>query len=365
MKVNVSKEINYILEAYMFLFYYSMDKEYKQDFKYNASRKFNVPDIEIDNIIEKEEELFDIVSNNLELDDKAVAWYFQKGEERNASLAEVLLSYMIYDDANLQEFMELDDSDKFYHYLKIILSINGIDLQVEGNMSQNDYISLIDSLEIPVDFKYKYILMYQNHQRYFQEVLDMIELVAEQLKKEEHNFHEIIEEYETIVNSKIEKADGNFFDFMDVQFQYDGDILLRPAIMANNVVLISSFMRIHNAYPKKKFEQAIVYFGVNVIAFSKLFKKHELNEDKLTSILKILGDKSKYDILMSLKGKQMYAAEIAKMMNVTNATVSHHMRNLFQLALVRMITDNNRVYYTLNENTIKKVVDLLDKKFLQ
>ena len=95
--------------------------------------------------------------------------------------------YMIYDDANLQEFMELDDSDKFYHYLKIILSINGIDLQVEGNMSQNDYISLIDSLEIPVDFKYKYILMYQNHQRYFQEVLDMIELVAEQLKKEVSN----------------------------------------------------------------------------------------------------------------------------------------------------------------------------------
>lgn len=364
MKVNVSKKINYILESYMFLFYRSMDKEYKYEFKYNASRKFNVPDIEIYNIIAKEEKLYNIVNKKIKLNDEAVSWYFQRGEERNSSLAEILLSYMIYDDKNLNEFIELDDNEKFAHYLKIILSINSIDIAVKKDMKQSEYINLIDTLDIPVEFKYKYVLLYQNHKRYFEEVIDMINLVSAELKKEEHKFHDIIDEYERIVNDKIEKADGNFFDFMDVQFQYDGDILLRPAIMANNVVLISSFMRIHNAYPDKKFDQAIVYFGVNVIAFSKLFKKHELNEDKLTSILKILGDRSKYDILMSLKGKQMYAAEIAKMMNVTNATVSHHMRNLFQLALVRMITDNNRVYYTLNENTIKKVVDLLGKKFL-
>ena len=61
----------------------------------------------------------------------------------------------------------------------------------------------------------------------------------------------------------------------------------------------------------------------------------------------------------------MYGAEIAKMLNITTATVSHHMSNLYNLSLVNVITNNNRINYTLNKESIRELVVILERIFLQ
>lgn len=370
MKIKVSKELNYNLEAYIFLLYQSTDKPYKQDFKNRILKTEKATKLEFENIIKDESKIYYEMEKNIHLtkeNKKRLKFYFDKGKENNSSLAMILLSYVIYDDVEAEKFSLLSSEKKLNHYMRVVFSDNGLNKNAyEDGMSQDDYENLVDELDISLDFKYKYLLLYRNHEKYFNELMNFMEIVKGEILKHTDSIDKKLDCYEQLVMKRLkeEKAD-NFFGFMDFQIEHNGDIVLRPSFLASGTVVITSFMKIHNAYPEVKFKEAIIYFGVNVLAFSTISKKHDIDNKKLLSIFKTLGDNSKYEILTSLKGERMYAAEIAKKLNVTNATVSYHMRNLFQLALVKMVTDNNRVYYTLNEETIRKVVALLKENFYE
>jgi DNA-binding transcriptional ArsR family regulator len=79
---------------------------------------------------------------------------------------------------------------------------------------------------------------------------------------------------------------------------------------------------------------------------------------------KVLGDTSKFEILRFLKVAPNNNAEIAKHMGLTPATVSHHMNVLFALSLVKIDSNNKKVYYSVNEEQIKKLINDLEIAFL-
>lgn len=85
--------------------------------------------------------------------------------------------------------------------------------------------------------------------------------------------------------------------------------------------------------------------------------KREFSRIMISQTLKILSDNSKFDILLYLKDKQAYGAEIAKEMNLTTATISHHMNNMVGQGLVKMDKEESRVYYSMNRENIADILD--------
>lgn len=75
------------------------------------------------------------------------------------------------------------------------------------------------------------------------------------------------------------------------------------------------------------------------------------------SLLKLLADKSKFQILSYVHEKTAYGSELAKHLNLTTATVSHHMNALLLAGLVEVSHVDNRVYYTANKEALAKVLD--------
>lgn len=55
--------------------------------------------------------------------------------------------------------------------------------------------------------------------------------------------------------------------------------------------------------------------------------------------------------------KQAYGAEIAKEMNLTTGTTSHHMNNMVGQGLVKMDKEESRVYYSMNRENIADILD--------
>lgn len=86
--------------------------------------------------------------------------------------------------------------------------------------------------------------------------------------------------------------------------------------------------------------------------------------EKMVPVLKVLGDNSKFEILRFLRQAPNYNVEIAKHLGLTPATVSHHMNALFAMSLVTMKQGNKKVYYSINEEQIKKIISNLEIAFL-
>lgn len=81
------------------------------------------------------------------------------------------------------------------------------------------------------------------------------------------------------------------------------------------------------------------------------------NRKRLVGLLKVLADESKLEILALLKERRRYGGELAKELKLTTATISHHMGILVGYGLVILKKEANRVYYEIDENAIRKILE--------
>lgn len=77
----------------------------------------------------------------------------------------------------------------------------------------------------------------------------------------------------------------------------------------------------------------------------------------LAAIYRVLGDPSRLKILMALRRDEMCVCDLAALTGVSESAVSHQLRRLKDLSLVRSRREGQVVYYALDD---KHVVLLLD-----
>lgn len=87
-------------------------------------------------------------------------------------------------------------------------------------------------------------------------------------------------------------------------------------------------------------------------------------KEKLPQLLKLLGDKSKFEILCLLKSHGKYNLEIAEELRLTPATASHHMSMLLSNQMVTVEKKDGKVYYQLNQDTLKEIMKCFEEIFL-
>lgn len=71
---------------------------------------------------------------------------------------------------------------------------------------------------------------------------------------------------------------------------------------------------------------------------------------------KALSDPARRDILEMLKNKPLSAGEIAKQFDMTQATVSYHLKVLKKADLIRENRKNNFIYYELNLTVLEELM---------
>ena len=71
---------------------------------------------------------------------------------------------------------------------------------------------------------------------------------------------------------------------------------------------------------------------------------------------KALSDPARRDILEMLKNKPLSAGEIAKQFEMTQATVSYHLKVLKKADLIRENRKKNFIYYDLNTSVVEELL---------
>jgi DNA-binding transcriptional ArsR family regulator len=82
---------------------------------------------------------------------------------------------------------------------------------------------------------------------------------------------------------------------------------------------------------------------------------------ELSNILRIMGNKSRLEIMKLLSDKPYSGKEIASIMGVTAPTISHHLELLKSVLLVHEERDKNTKYFSLNKAVYKELLNSLGK----
>lgn len=83
------------------------------------------------------------------------------------------------------------------------------------------------------------------------------------------------------------------------------------------------------------------------------------NNEKKIQIFKALSDNNRLKIIDMLSCDEMCACEILKKLNITQPTLSHHMKTLIDSNLVTARKEANWMYYKLNKNTIDELTSYI------
>ena len=77
----------------------------------------------------------------------------------------------------------------------------------------------------------------------------------------------------------------------------------------------------------------------------------------LGDFFKILGDTTRIKILSALYQSEMCVCDIAALLGMTQSAISHQLRVLKQGRLVKHRKDGKVVYYSLDDDHIKHIID--------
>ncbi|RCX16344.1 ArsR family transcriptional regulator [Anaerobacterium chartisolvens] len=77
----------------------------------------------------------------------------------------------------------------------------------------------------------------------------------------------------------------------------------------------------------------------------------------LAELFKAFGDTTRIKILYALFASEMCVCDIAVLLNMTQSAISHQLRVLKQARLVKFRKDGKVVYYSLDDEHVKRMFD--------
>lgn len=219
---------------------------------------------------------------------------------------------------------------------------------------------LIERCTLDSESKWWLTVISQNPKEYFSELIDIIidsiDVFKEAFKVMEKEVEKSIDELKALIEENpkfISDSTG-----MKIFDKWGNDIYIYLSIIRFNSV---SFVSTRN-YVFNNERREYMYFGWKFYELLCTSIGNDNEEKVLIDRLKCLSDKSKFNIIKMLKKKSMFGQEIAAALSLTTATVSYHMNALIVAKLVYMEKIDNKIFYSVDKDTMDEFLRTLNKE---
>ncbi|MCK4777314.1 MAG: helix-turn-helix transcriptional regulator [Actinomycetia bacterium] len=110
---------------------------------------------------------------------------------------------------------------------------------------------------------------------------------------------------------------------------------------------------------KEKDKDVCEEFIFNTKKVNSISKKidKEVYLTELSDVFKILGDKTRLKIIYALSCSELCVCDLTKILNISISAVSHQLRILRNLRLVKYRKQGRMVFYSLDDEHILKLFD--------
>lgn len=264
-----------------------------------------------------------------------------------------LISYLI---GYSTEYMNDDLIDKvtLEFVFDVLSDIFGTEdaenLKIEGI---SDLVNVLENNNINDDiFKMHLIRLYHARYKTIRDLWEMLNLCVPILKKH----YDMIEDHVQMALQALPSGEG-----LERILKVSAGLYIRSNLDCTLYPTIYFFNRIkYELNPISR--QA--YVGIYVLQLINLKEKNEYMEDELVKDLKALGDPTRFKIIRILLEREMYLKELAEEINLTSATVSHHIDILQKSNLISVTIgddDGRKVLFDVNREKLKSIGDSINR----
>lgn len=78
----------------------------------------------------------------------------------------------------------------------------------------------------------------------------------------------------------------------------------------------------------------------------------------LAELFKVFGDSTRIKILYALLETELCVYDIAKLLNMTQSSVSHQLRILKNSKLVKFRREGKSIFYSLDDEHVRKIINM-------
>ena len=181
------------------------------------------------------------------------------------------------------------------------------------------------------------------------------------------------DELESVINGFYDywgrmQGDRSFYQFVteDISFlsgmeEYKGGYMLVPSLH-----FAEFSMSIPADSDKRKAVLCISLMYGDTLSVNAMFgtTSPKLSTERAINALKLLSDKSRFEIMRYIHSHNAYGNEIAEHLGLTTATVSHHMSALLEANLISLEQKNGKIYYHINKDTLSQYINFYEEKLL-
>lgn len=358
------KEPNVIFECANLLFGYFGGDTCKE-LKSAIQKKFSI-DVEVlnscfDAIIEAEEY---ITSGTLEGEDEEKLEYLFS---RQNGMRECLATYILYDAfrekepdfaSSLLHVKELSKPIFFLNFSSMLIKEFAPPDFDADIVNYNDLLNFIENMDIPADEKWELCRFFKNFEEYRDYLAYIMEKAGKLFLEKYESIKHYIGWFSSSVNEPFNADSAKFIkENYDIELsEYVDTLFLQPTIMMCNTTKYLMNFSSEN-------EDDFMYVGVLFEPLKEITSDSTL-EDKLCRGLRTLGDMRKFEILKLLAESPKYGQQLAKLLDISTATVSHHMSMLIECGFVEIKRNSNRIYYVLNNKKLRAFIDDLSAELI-
>lgn len=211
------------------------------------------------------------------------------------------------------------------------------------------FISLINSLDLKDNEKLRVINFYIKGPEIYETIIN----AALKIEK-------IIKKYYYLVEGDINKL-IDYLQTIDLETKIN-DVIKFKYFQNTDFSVCVSVMNFNSLFLQRYENSLNVYLGYLVFTLKDIKELKALEDKKVLNILKAISEPTRFKILRLLKNKEMYVQEIANEIELTSATLVHHLELLLNESLIEIVDNNldkKRIFYKINNNTINEFTKLL------
>lgn len=367
----ISREVDYIMESFSLLRHLGEGRSY-QEMKETLNRKYANPFREGLRKFEVLEQIEHAARSAFSEDMEQLQYYFPKRDD--AALGCVGNLVLLWEDFKHVDFQDIT---AYGNYLKGLTEQEycenfGVCLQGYTESVVRDgktakmsdpyaIICYLMTMEIKDEEKWKIQKIFLDRTKHIERLIGLLEKAEALLHHFQKELEELARMFYQYWSEQLEERDLTTYIKEAANVNVENSpfgFCLQVSIICSNVIVLYKDMGADGiTYEKPDYYRIGILFGEDFNISINPELQGESYENYAVSVLKLLADKSKFAILSYIRDKEAYGSELAKHLNLTTATVSHHMNALLVAGLVKVSHVDNRVYYTTNKNVLEKVLD--------
>lgn len=300
---------------------------------------------------------------------REISYYFSVAENAVRSCGEVLFLWDGFGNEpyrSIEEvkhyFETIEESEyniKFGNHLQEYTSTLGDESSFEKLDEPIKIITYLMNMEISQDEKWKLQTMFLKRKEHFPKIIGLINQAIEFLKGYEEELMKLVLEFcdywEQILKNQT------LAEYMQRRITYNLSpnpygYRVRPSIMIPNIFGLHIDMDEGGNYKKQDEDWIGILFGDELDVLGG--EKENLPDmQQIVRTMKLLSDKSKFEILCRINKEPAYGKQLAQEMKLTSATISHHMNALIAEGLVTIQMEEKKVYYYPDKENLKRILD--------